>query len=145
MSNTIEVKLVETNFFTRWPCTICGGCTEKVNVLAEAETPDGAIRVCETCLKAGNIDDRLEWLASDFEDQAAHRRDLKGRLKVPTYEEWLAREKRVDVANYAAYQTDDPAAYGRVLNDDASFKEWAIREKASRRAAATDLESGIPF
>ena len=26
---TIEIKLTETNFFTRWPCTACGGYTEK--------------------------------------------------------------------------------------------------------------------
>ena len=31
----IEIKLTETNVFTRWPCTICGGCTEKVAILAE--------------------------------------------------------------------------------------------------------------
>ena len=26
----IEVKLVRSNFLTRWPCHVCGGHTEKV-------------------------------------------------------------------------------------------------------------------
>jgi hypothetical protein len=40
----IKVELVWTNVVTRWPCTICGGSTEKVSVLAEGP---GGIRVCE--------------------------------------------------------------------------------------------------
>jgi hypothetical protein len=32
---TIEIKLVETNTITRWPCTTCCGHTEKVAILAE--------------------------------------------------------------------------------------------------------------
>jgi hypothetical protein len=31
----IEMKLTTTNFYTRWPCHVCGGTTEKVNVLCE--------------------------------------------------------------------------------------------------------------
>jgi hypothetical protein len=97
MTDKIDIQLVETNVYTRWPCTVCGGCTEKVSVLAEERgVPKGSgIRVCETCLKAGNIDDRLEQHAKDREQQArdcvafaAELRGLKGRLVVPTYEAW---------------------------------------------------------
>ena len=68
-ANEIEIKLRETNFFTRHRCTICGGCTEKVAILAEGTqrlSDDGesrVIRVCETCLEGGDglgIDDRLD-------------------------------------------------------------------------------------
>ena len=31
----IVFELVETNFLTRWPCNICGGCTEKDPILCE--------------------------------------------------------------------------------------------------------------
>jgi len=31
----IEVKFVESGFLTRWPCHVCGGCTEKVDILCE--------------------------------------------------------------------------------------------------------------
>ena len=34
----IIFELVETNVFTRWPCSICGGCTEKVPILCEVKT-----------------------------------------------------------------------------------------------------------
>jgi transcription elongation factor Elf1 len=75
-----------------WPCTVCGGHTGAVNVLNEA--PDGAALVCEHCLKDGRIDERLE-------TQARETRLLVGRLKVPTYEEWLAEEQRVDATRIA--------------------------------------------
>ena len=81
----ITVKLVETNFLTRWPCHVCGSCTEKVAILAEAEN---GLRVCESCLRAGDIDARLERHAAALEAEAAEVRKLIGRLVVPTYAEW---------------------------------------------------------
>ncbi len=102
----IEVKFVRTNFFTRWPCTICGGCTEKVNVLTEGQQPlsdDGEyrqIRICERCLEKADIDGSLELHARQLEAEAELLREMIGRLKAPTYEEWQAREEREDVAAY---------------------------------------------
>jgi hypothetical protein len=117
-TSTIDIKLVETNFLTRWPCTICGGCTEKVSVLAEGGLPDDAklpsadpsnpvavfmrpapdtiIRVCETCLEAGKIDERLAQHASELEAQARAVHSLIGRLRVPSYEQWRAEIDRVE-------------------------------------------------
>ena len=82
----IRINLVVTNVLTRWPCHVCGGCTEKVEVLAEG---GGGIRVCETCLKAGDIDARLEQHAAALEACAEEVRALIGCLQVPTYQEWL--------------------------------------------------------
>ena len=82
-----------------WPCTVCGGHTGAVNVLNEA--PDGAVPVCEHCLKDGRIDERLAVHAERLETQARETRLLVGRLKVPTYEEWLAEEQRVDASRIA--------------------------------------------
>jgi hypothetical protein len=75
-----------------------------VNVLNES--PDGTVRVCEHCLKAGHIDDRLAMHAQRLEDQAQKTRLLIGRLEVPSYEEWLAEERRVDAERTA--EGEDP-------------------------------------
>lgn len=90
----INVELVDSKFFTRWPCTVCGGCTEKVGVLAEAAEDE--IRVCETCLQWGVIDTELEIHAEKLEERADWLRSLKGRLQVPTFTEWQARMNEVE-------------------------------------------------
>jgi hypothetical protein len=108
-TKTIEIKLVRSSFLTRWPCTVCGGCTEKVLVLAEAPPdaalPSGwptnpaaqmmsargaAIRVCERCLEAGNVDERLAAHADRLGARAGALRSLIGRLRVPSYAQWHA-------------------------------------------------------
>jgi hypothetical protein len=100
MTNKIEIKLVETNFFTRWSCTVCGGCTEKDPVLAESELEKGdgvqCIRVCDLCLKAGDINDRLRARAANLRQRADYIESLIGRLIVPTYQEWQAACDRAD-------------------------------------------------
>ena len=102
----ISVDLVETNFFTRWPCTVCGGYTEKVAILAEGTqrlSDDGecrTVRVCETCLEGGDglgIDDRLDLHARALKGEAALIRSLIGRLKVPTFAEWCKAERETEV------------------------------------------------
>lgn len=107
--NAIEVELVESNFLTRWPCTVCGGCTEKVPILAEGRQPlsnDGEsrkIRVCENCLQFGEIDEKLDLHARQIEAEAVLLREMIGRLQVPTFAEWQARceqHEREWVADY---------------------------------------------
>jgi hypothetical protein len=93
-ASTIEMKFVRTSFFTRWPCTFCGGCTEKVAILCEAE----GLRACEQCLEAGQdrLDDRLRKSADVCEARATALRGLIGRVKIPTYAAWEAAEKADD-------------------------------------------------
>ncbi len=92
----IEIALVEARFLTRWPCTVCGGCTDKVPILAEGEqalSNDGefrTVRVCENCLQFGEIDDRLELRARQMEAEAVLLHEMIGRLQVPTFAEWQA-------------------------------------------------------
>ncbi len=102
----ISIEMVETNFFTRWPCTVCGGCTEKVAILAEGTqrlSDDGEcrkVRVCESCLEGGGglgIDARLDLHARALEGQAALTRGLIGRLKVPAFAEWCKAERDYEV------------------------------------------------
>ena len=97
----IKVGLVEANFLTRWPCTVCGGNTDKVPILAEGRQDFSSgdfhvgeyrtIRVCEFCLNTGDIDARLELGARQLECQAQSLREIIGRLQVPPFAEWQAR------------------------------------------------------
>ena len=105
-TNEIEIKLTETNFFTRHLCTVCGGCTEKVAILAEGTqrlSDDGefrTVRVCETCLESGDglgIDARLDLHARALEGEAGLVRRLIGQLKVPTFAEWCKAERDYEV------------------------------------------------
>jgi len=82
----IMVELVETNVFSRWHCTVCDGCTNPVSVLAEGKDGKRAIRVCEQCLEAAEIDKRLAATAAAHERHAAYLRSLVGRLRVPSRE-----------------------------------------------------------
>ncbi len=102
----ISVELVETNFFTRYPCTVCGDLTEKVATLAEGTqqlSDDGeyrTVRVCERCLEGGDglgIDARLDLHVRALEGEAALIRSLIGRLKVPTFAEWCKTEREHNV------------------------------------------------
>ena len=64
----IIIKFERTNIFTRWPCHVCGGYTDKDAVLCESNgANDDSIRVCPECLRAGNIDERLEQRAQMYE------------------------------------------------------------------------------
>ena len=96
----ITIELVETNFFTRWPCTVCGGCTEKVAMLAEGQDEHGKIRVCENCLENGDIDERIANHADNLEVQVGLIRNLIGRLKVPTFAEWMAAERNHQIESF---------------------------------------------
>lgn len=87
----IRVNLVRAFGYFRQQCHACGGLTEKVSVLCEGEDENGhTVRVCETCLAEGDIDARILAHVERMERIAANTRALIGRLKVPSYAEWLA-------------------------------------------------------
>ena len=100
----IEMKFVEACFLMRRSCTICGGYTEKVPVLCQGATGDGAaVRACESCLKARDTDTILRKHALWLEGRAAYVRGLVGQLELPTYEAWEAKIKAVDAAMRDAF------------------------------------------
>jgi hypothetical protein len=104
MADEVLIRFKSVKLHHHWPCTVCGRHTSGVNVLNESE--DGTVRVCEHCLKDNAIDATLALHAQHLETQAQDVRALIGRLKVPTYEEWLAEEQRVDAARVA--EGEDP-------------------------------------
>jgi hypothetical protein len=117
----LNLELKRTTVFTRWPCTVCGGRTEKVDVLVEAH----GVRVCESCLRGGDIDGRLERHAAQLEADARQMRGLIGRLRTPTYQAWLA-EMDLCEAEYRG----------------CTVEELPARRNEDRRRAASD---DIPF
>jgi hypothetical protein len=103
----IELKLVRTNVFTRWECTVCGGYTNKDSVLIEA---CGYLRVCPLCLKTGNIDERLENHAAFVEGKAEYIRSFIGQLKLPTFAEWEVEEQKANDEWLAGLSPEERAA-----------------------------------
>jgi hypothetical protein len=125
--DVIEIECVRAKSWQRYPCTICGGWTEKVSVHAESdalppkegsvlpESSDGrdeyeVIRVCEFCLKSGDIDERLAEQAADIEANIERRaeqsrqyvqflRSLVGKLKVPTFAQWQEACQALELKN----------------------------------------------
>ena len=154
----IEIKLTETNFFTRWPCTVCGGCTEKVAILAEGTqrlSDDGesrTVRVCESCLEGSDglgIDEHLDLHARALEGEAALVRSMIGRLKVPTFAEWCKAEREhevqtvmeIDGISRAAAENKVHHDYPRALVHTKPTEE----ERCLGIVASGDLDSVIPF
>jgi hypothetical protein len=138
----IEIKLVPSNSLTRHHCHVCGGCTEKVYILAEGRDENDLVtRVCEFCLQAGAIDARLAQYATRLEAEAAWTRRLIGQLKVPSFAEWQEREKRTDVALFAAYEKIG-YDYDAVLTDDAVYRKALERYEQEKLAEAAKL---VPF
>ena len=129
-STTIEVNLVEAFGLRRWPCTVCGGCTEKVPILAEGQQPlsnDGEyriIRVCENCLQFGEIDEKLEQHTLMLETEARLLREMIGRLQVPTFEEWQARYEQYEREWKESYEKETgekiKVVIGKDIPDDLS-------------------------
>jgi hypothetical protein len=133
-ASTIELKFVRTNFFTRWPCTFCGGETEKVAILCEGE----GLRACEQCLEAGQgrLDERLQETADACEVHAKALRGLIGRVKIPTYEAWRTVED-------ADHGEDREAAQAQLTEEEAeSSAAWEAAQER-RHALAEKVGAAI--
>jgi len=133
MTDVIEFKLKTTNFLSRHLCAVCGGVTEKSNVVAVSE--DDA-RICECCMAADDLDTRLEQHAAELDRRAAEVRARIGRVKAPSIRDFKALETRLDVATYAGYcmgsahgdfSVEAESEYERVLTDDIVFADWRHR------------------
>jgi hypothetical protein len=130
---TYEAKLVETGGYYRRPCHVCGGSTEKNRIGTEVTVPvfDGGeaqLIICEFCLEAGNIDERLACHADRLERMATDLRGLVGRLKVPSYREW-------EDANQKAEQ--------EVLREQLIDEGLSAEEVAARFAAQEKWGAGV--
>src|SRR5450755_1815073 len=111
-SGPIKIDLVWTNVHMCWPCSVCGGSTDKDSVLAEG--PDG-LRVCHDCMKDGDFDARLEAHIARKEEHAQFLRTLIGRLQVPTYQEWRDECDRHEAYSCECAVEDLPALRERRL------------------------------
>lgn len=83
--NTIHWE--PTGSYVRFPCIVCGGWTDREDLMAVATAEDGSRLgiVCHECVKSDDIPARLIEYASDLEDQARQRREKAG-------ESWIVPE-----------------------------------------------------
>jgi hypothetical protein len=135
----IEMKFVQSDFITRWPCHVCGGCTEKVEILVEGvDESDNEIRICETCLKEREqIDVKLEKHAEYLLDQAAWLRSLIGRINAPSHAEWKAAMEAYNAVAEAAY--DEP-----VTRDQLPLTEVTVSGFGTDKAPSeSQIEKGL--
>ena len=157
-SPMIEIKLTKTNFFTRWPCTVCGGCTEKVAILAEGIqhlSDDGEtrkVRVCESCLEGKDglgIDAHLDLRARALAAEAALVRGMIGQLIVPTFAEWCKAERAHEVRSHMEIDgIGRDEAENKVHRDYPRGPVHTEPTEEERRlgiVASGDLDSAIPF
>jgi hypothetical protein len=93
MSTTDKIvfTLERTNFYTRLPCTVCGGCTDKDDIICESSVG----YLCHRCIRDGNLDRKLEAHAAGLERRAAQVRGLIGRLQAPSYQDLLDAERAI--------------------------------------------------
>jgi hypothetical protein len=96
----IDIRLRRSPGLIRLQCNVCGGETEKHYISAvgyiEQDGKTVPIRVCETCLESGGIDARLQAHSAALVLAAKRALSFIGRLRVPTYQAWLAAEKAAD-------------------------------------------------
>jgi hypothetical protein len=135
-AGTRIVRLTPSSVITRWPCEVCGGCTEKYSVVAtylngRGIAGDGECFVCEWCLEAGASDfpARLRRRAEDLEAHARFlRSEAQATWEVPTFEEWeqaLARDEAKWEQAYAdaegrCHECGEPLSGGLCPECDAS-------------------------
>ena len=102
------MKLTNTTCYTRWPCSICGGHTEKVAILCEdtADPQKVSVRVCETCLEktAGEREEMLQKHIAFLSRRVEYLKSLSA--VVPTYSEWQVAEFLHDHAMSEAAEID---------------------------------------
>jgi hypothetical protein len=88
----IKVELVESSSLAEWPCHVCGRMRDKAPILAEVRKGEfKGFRVCGTCIKKRNFDQKLLEHAGRLEKFGQKLRALIGRLDVPTFKEYRAK------------------------------------------------------
>lgn len=118
MTEKIKLELLKKRHFT---CT-CLVCDERMNKEAyiQCECTEGdfeGLLICQTCLKEGNFDERLEARAARLDASAAKVRQLRGRIVAPSYEAWKAENDEVAAA-YALVRAYEAAAF---VDDECPF------------------------
>ncbi len=113
-------------------------------------------RVCEKCLKAGDVQQQMLDHADELEQRAKYLRDTASRLQVPTYAEWQYADRVADAVQVLYHTTDFEVPTNEVLAwpreqqlEIIARAEAVLVREAAEREAASRLVSGdsddIPF
>jgi len=136
MSETIEIKLVETEFGSPAHCTVCD---REVPVVARLAVFHAPFFFCRACLEAGELEHWLAERASRLEaDARALRSAIVGHL--PSPEQWQAKIDQSEIRREAqerlreyreAHKIKSENDVARVLIDprfipiiDQAFEDW---------------------
>jgi hypothetical protein len=103
MTEKIEIEFEYTGGYGDGEyCTVCGEQAHS-EVLCEGHAESGElIRVCETCLEAGDIDSRLQQHAAEVDKFAAYLRGLVGTIKAPSFAHWKAAVEAIEAEDERA-------------------------------------------
>jgi hypothetical protein len=135
MSETIEIKLVETRFGSPAHCTVCDREVPVAARLAVLHTP----LFCRACLEAGELE---RWLAERASRLEADARSLRSAIvgRLPSPEQWQAKIDQSEIRREAqerlreyreAHKIKSADDVARVLIDarfipiiDQAFEDW---------------------
>lgn len=94
----VKLSLIESSTH-RHQCHCCGEQADRQCIRAVVrDGPYRGFNVCERCIEARGFDEKLEAYARRLEEQASTVRELKGRLDVPTIDEYRAAEAKTEAA-----------------------------------------------
>jgi hypothetical protein len=104
-----------TNLYMRWPCHLCGGCTDKEGVECVAPCPgDGKpheLFACQQCVEENDPDARIAEQTAHREAQIGYLRSLLGRVVLPGADAWreaVAEAERQWREEYGEEYGEDP-------------------------------------
>lgn len=135
---TIKIELSDELHGTRVGCDVCGGTTEKFEAFAEAV--DGhVIRACRRCIECGDPDEHLHTQIARHEARIAFLRSLIGRLQLPSFAEWQAKDEMLQ-AQWLC-DTDGISLEEALQQVRAERAKW----RAELNAAAASRGHDLPF
>jgi hypothetical protein len=115
---TMQFTLSRTSFYTHQPCLVCGGATEKDDIVC---TDGNGHFICTRCLRDGGFDSKLAAHADRHERTAAALRALVGNIEAPSHADWIAASRRA--VNEIAIAEGEPP-----LSEDSPYpytdKRW---------------------
>lgn len=105
-----KVFIESNNFFTRWPCVVCGGVTDKMSAHPMVRLDGDGYHLCDQCFESGaeGIKPELINHADCLEARAKALRQLAAEpWTVPTMAELHAFRKKIEDAFESEYMKEE--------------------------------------
>lgn len=132
----IVFEYIGSSFRLGFYCVLCGDCTGSNLVHVQVVKGEHAgVIACKKCLAAGEtrVDVKIQERIEELEEEVATLKSIKGRLDLPTYEQWLEQEKQ---AEYEVIKAK--------FNSDEEFYKW-LEENLRERIDQAVKSGDVPF